>query len=378
MREVGAMRRGIGIRYATGLPLLDTHLEGGLFAGNFFEIQGPPGAGKSLLATQIALNLARLGCAVETIFSDEGNAGAFVTIGQQLGEERRLIQHNDEAATSRLYAATDEVLPYFRMANHFHRDATIEHVVDELDLYAPPGLQRVLLMDSAQTIRLASGSPRESPTEKVQRASRVMYDLVRERQIILILTSRISRGSFGKGKGKDGELTEPIAAAWGGGIEWDSDLMLHLFNKAQPNQTKVRASIEKNRLTGWSGPCPLSLEWARKRFVELDEKAEEAHAEQLVEPIKEKILDVLKGRDGVTTNELRAGVKGDGATFREARERLLRRGEIHSLRRKGRGAGELWYVGPKPASGELFVGPRGIVGAVGREPGDDSDEDGKE
>jgi circadian clock protein KaiC len=48
-------------RNATGIPGLDTLLKGGLFAGSVFIVQGPPGAGKTILANQFCFHHAKGG-----------------------------------------------------------------------------------------------------------------------------------------------------------------------------------------------------------------------------------------------------------------------------------------------------------------------------
>ncbi len=48
-------------RLATGIPGLDDILEGGLLQGGVYLVQGPPGAGKTILASQICFHLAAQG-----------------------------------------------------------------------------------------------------------------------------------------------------------------------------------------------------------------------------------------------------------------------------------------------------------------------------
>ena len=48
-------------RLPTGIEALDRILDGGLAVGGAYIVQGPPGAGKTILANQIAFHQARQG-----------------------------------------------------------------------------------------------------------------------------------------------------------------------------------------------------------------------------------------------------------------------------------------------------------------------------
>jgi circadian clock protein KaiC len=48
-------------RRATGVPGLDDVLEGGLLSSGVYLLQGPPGAGKTILANQMCFHHASIG-----------------------------------------------------------------------------------------------------------------------------------------------------------------------------------------------------------------------------------------------------------------------------------------------------------------------------
>lgn len=343
--DVMTARSGVGPRFSTGFSVIDKRLDGGLHAGNYCVIQGPPGSGKSLLATQLALQMAPT-CAVTVLFADEGNASAAVTIAQQVGQARGAILKNEPDAVRNAVAALG-ALPFFRIVNHFHKLATLEQIVTELDAFGPPGLQRVLLVDSAQTARFGEIDGKESETEAVRRGVRLMFDQTRQRGLITIMVSRLNRAGFGKKK-PDEEGVEPIAAAWGGGTEWDVDLMIHLDGNATQEEPKVRGRIVKNRISGWIGEVPMVLDWARKRLLERDpavEEREKADKEALaLSNVRDKILAVLTGRQGISGALLEKEVGGNRKRVREARVSLQTEGRVVSRKRGGKGGGEEWLL----------------------------------
>ena len=352
--DVMAERAGIGQRYGTGLPLLDAKLDGGLYAGTLNAIQGGPGLGKTALATQIGLHLAAQGCSVACYFGDEGNNGAFVTVCQQLGVPRSAAMENNREGVS---AARKIISDYrwFRLVRPSHKEATLERMVEGLVRLSPNDAPRVLLIDSAQVLRLTAEKSRESPVERVQRAIHLLRDLTLQHQLITLLVSRVHRGAFGKKK--EEETVDPIAAAWGGATEWLAELIVALVGKPPtPEAPKVTVEIAKNRISvSGTWRFPLLIDWKTKRFLEVDPAAEEAEKKaanvETISKVKEKIRHQLVGRDGVPTTVLKKEVGGKGTYFVQARQEMAEEGLIHVEKRKGHGGKEEWFLGPPPDPG---------------------------
>jgi hypothetical protein len=309
--------------------------------------------------------MARGGCSVAAYFGDEGNAGAFVTICQQLGVSRTAVLGGDNPAID-LASEAVLALPWFRIVRPSHRDATLEKMVEGLVRMSPNGAPRVLLIDSAQVLRLANEKPRESPVERVQRAVHELREQTLANALITLLVTRVHRGSFGKKK--EEEEVDPIAAAWGGAVEWLAELILHIDGKPTPEDPKARLRVAKNRVSAAGVfTVPLRIEWARKRFVEVDPREDEAEKNaaraKALQATKEKILAALKGRDGVATATLKKEVGGKASAFVAARQDLTADGLIHARKRKGHGGGEDWYLGPlgsapsRPPSGQAPLLP---------------------
>jgi archaellum biogenesis ATPase FlaH len=332
--EVMAERRAVTGRYGLGLKGLDEKLEGGLFGGTITTIQGGPHTGKTALASQMATYLAEHGCHVACLFADEGNPNAGVTLGQQAIGHRHKLQDNDAA----MVAEAEKFVPdfsRFRMLRPNHKAATLEQILSEFH-NCWNGAQGVLLLDSAQTIRLAVMKPRESPVELVQRAVTILRDLILEYGLIVLLLSRVSRASSGARKEEDS--IDPIAAAWGGAVEYVSDLIVHLANRATRDAPKVLAQVIKNRLSA-SGPFnwPLVLDWEHKRFMEIDPAAEEEEKHRVALEAVEKwigrvLLHLASTSDFcLGTNQLRKLVGGRKATADAGRDMLLEKGWVVTL-----------------------------------------------
>jgi hypothetical protein len=344
-------RLSVGTRFATGLRLFDAKLEGGLYPGVVVAIQGPPAAGKTGLATQIALNLARAGCAVGALFADEGLSGAAIMVGQQLGANRVPLMAGEEESTA-LAVREAEGLPFFKVMRPSHHKATLEEFAKGFDALAPKGMQRVWLLDSAQTLRLAkAGNGRESQFDRIARAVELVRDLTLDLRAITLLVSRVNRSAYAKKK--EEERSDPLGSSWGVALEYFVELLVNLEGKPTVEKPRTVLRVSKNRISALGNfVLPLDMDFPRHGFREIDPRVddEEKEAARLatLETVKGRILTALAGRDGVSGSALEKELKGKAATVREARGMLAVDGKIHAERRKGAGGGENWYLGPAP------------------------------
>jgi KaiC/GvpD/RAD55 family RecA-like ATPase len=351
--EYGAMlgeRRAAGSRFSTGLRVFDGKLEGGLYPGVVVAIQGPPAAGKTGLASQIALSLGRAGCAVGALYADEGLSGAAVMLGQQFGAARVPLMAGDEGQ-AQLAIQGAGALPFFRAMRPSHHSATLEKFAEDFDAIAPAGMQRVWLLDSAQTLRLSSknGGGKESQFDRIARAVEMVRDLTLSMGAITLLVSRVNRAAYAKKK--EEEKADPLGSSWGVALEYFVELLVNLEGKPTLEKPRVALRVSKNRVSA-SGNfvLPLDMDFPRHGFKEVDPTVEEAEKDAakltVLALTKGKIIATLTGRDGVSGRALDKEVGGPAAVVREARRELAVEGKIHERDREGKkGGGKEWFLG---------------------------------
>lgn len=336
-------RRSIGDRYATGLPTLDKRIGGGLYGGTLTVFQGKPGIGKTMLATQVALQLGRK-CAVAALYADEGLPSAIVRIGQQLGHDRRALLRNEPEPVARAKADFLGLCPFWEFLDPGHPLATIEYLAEAFDALAPIGMQRVWLIDSAQVIRLRRQMAREDRRMAVSRALVTIRDLAVAHNAIALVVSQVGRGAY-RSKRED-ERIDPLAAGLEtSAIEFMADLILHL--DGNPKET-VKLSCPKNRLDAEGGfEIPLRIEYARAKFFEVDELEAEAEAvvekEKTSSALQERVLaELRKNPDGLSKQQLTEIVPGRRVLVAAAVDELYTAKKIFNQPRPGKGGGMIW------------------------------------
>lgn len=255
-----------GDRYPTGLPALDEKLEGGLLRGRLIVFQGKPGIGKTMLATQVALELGKK-CAVAAFFADEGIEGAAVRMGQQLGVARdRMIAGDGRQEAAEILTGTH---PFFRLLNPALDTSTLEFAYESFDELAPKELTRVFLLDSAQVIR-AAGSDEAQRRDAVRALMVAARDLTLKYQAITLMVSQVSRGAY-RSK-KEDERIDPLAAGLeSSGIEFMADAIFHLDGNPTKTEPAVKLRCPKNRLSmNGTFSIDLIMDFPRARFLETD------------------------------------------------------------------------------------------------------------
>lgn len=339
-------RRNVGARFPTGLPSLDAKIEGGLYAGTLTVVQGKPGIGKTMLATQVALHLADK-CAVACLYADEGMQGAAIRIGQQLGIPRVSLM-TGEGVPEATKALNDS--PFFRFLDPSRPESTVEFMFAEFDAMAPPGLQRVFLVDSAQVVRSLKVTARLDRRQAVSTLLVELRDLALRYRAIVLVVSQVGRGSY-RSK-KEDERIDPLAAGLEtSAIEFMADLILHLDGKPTKDDPAVKLKCPKNRLSAeGSFELPLMMDFPRARFLEAD--VAQIEADEAIE--RDAALRVAA--EGMRTLLLSEFPDG-GSTVQIASESGKRKSEataalragvglglIARIKRAGRGGGTL-YVG---------------------------------
>lgn len=332
-------RRNVGARFPTGLPSLDAKIEGGLYAGTMTIVQGKPGIGKTMLATQIALHLAEK-CAVAVLYADEGMQGAAVRIGQQLGVPRATMMNGDAVAAARnAFNGT----PFFRFLDPSRVESTVEFMFKEFDEMAPRELQRVFLVDSAQVVRSSKVTARQDRRQAISTLLMELRDLSLRFRAIVIVVSQVARGSY-RSK-KEDEHTDPLAAGLEtSAIEFMADLILHLDGKPTPEQPAVKLRCPKNRLSAdGSFELQLLMDYPRARFLEAD--MAQIEADEVI--ARDTVLK--KAAQGIRA--LLLADFPDGASTRAIlAESGIRRGDVIGALRAGVGLGFLVRL-KKPGRG---------------------------
>jgi predicted ATP-dependent serine protease len=339
-------RRNVGTRFPTGLPSLDAKIEGGLYAGTLTVVQGKPGIGKTMLATQIALHLADK-CAVACLYADEGMQGSAIRIGQQLGIPRAALMTGEGVpeATKALNGS-----PFFRFLDPSRPESTVEFMFAEFDAMAPPGLQRVFLVDSAQVVRSLKVTARLDRRQAVSTLLVELRDLALRYRAIVLVVSQVGRGSY-RSKNED-ERSDPLAAGLeSSAIEFMADLILHLDGKPTKEDPAVKLRCPKNRLSAeGSFELPLLMDYPRARFLEADLAQIEADEVIARETVLKKAAQGIRAflladfPDGASTRAILA----EGGTRRGDVICALRAGVglglLVRLKKPGRGGGILYVA----------------------------------
>lgn len=338
-------RKKVKERFTTGLPSVDAKIEGGLYAGTLTVVQGKPGIGKTMLATQIALAMADK-CAVACLYADEGMQGAAVRIGQQLGVQRAKLVDGEgipEAIEKIAHAA------FFRFLDPSHADSTVEYMFEQFDKMAPAGMQRVYLVDSAQVVRSLKVTTRQDRRQAVSTLLVQLRELALKYRAIVIVVSQVGRGAY-RSKNEE-ERVDPLAAGLEtSAIEFMADLILHLDGKPTKEDPAVKLRCPKNRLSAeGSFDVDLAMDFPRSRFIEPDAAALEADRaiarENELRLVIEDVRKILtENEDGCSTRQVITETGKRAFDVIAALRAGVARGIFTKAKRPGRGGGWLYMV----------------------------------
>lgn len=329
--------------YPTGLSSLDSKLDGGLPRGSVTVIQGRPGIGKTLLATQIAIGLGSR-CGVGALLADEGLPGARLRIGQQLGYDRRLLKKGDPDVLAGARSEFSRLCPHWYFLDPTCPEATVEQFAERLDALLPAELPRVWLLDSAQVLRSARRTARMDARQSVMAVVQVIRELTLKHRAITLLVSQVNRGSY-RAKREEEQIDPLAAGSETSQIEYMAELILHLDGKPRD---QVKLKCVKNRISG-EGEFQLSLrlDFDRSKYFEVDELEAENEARQEREQTASKIqeavlLELKKNPKGLTKRQLREVVRGRPSAINEAVDALYAAKKIYNEPRTGKGGGVVW------------------------------------
>lgn len=216
-------------RVRTGLPILDAACRGGIPLGKRVVVGGAPGAGKTTLLTQWSLNLARQGCKVVFLATDENADAIAIRLGQLLGGNRDKLERGDPEELAKVRSGLD-TLPLDLL-----EDLTIEQAVTRLGTTGP----RVLVVDSLQTARCDEHARLRGKRGRIEANVRALKIAARSGALVLA-TSELSRQGY-RAKTGVGSIADYKGS---GDIEYDVDLGLAMrtFDRGQSSQVEVTKS----------------------------------------------------------------------------------------------------------------------------------------
>lgn len=346
LTEVIQRQVGMGERFPTGLPTLDERTGGGIPRGRMVMLVGKPGVGKTSLASQFVINMARhRRVAVLALFADSGMDDAAITMAQQLGVPRESALSGEPDAVS---AVTRETFGMVIQLVDPDQPYDIEDVAARFVAGVPDDVAPVLLLDSVQVLRCPD--PRAKTVyERVTAISNTVKAVTSRHRLVTILVSQSNRASYANATiAKD---ADPLAAGAGGGaLEFMPDVHLFLDGK-KGGPIKLHCAKSRIGPAGWD--VELALDFDRHRHVEIDAVAAESQrqAEQdaelakVLQAAKENCLRVAgRNPEGLSSNRFESLCKGKATIHREARRSLWEEGLLISEERQGRGGGAVWKL----------------------------------
>jgi RecA/RadA recombinase len=279
-----------GVRIPLGIDTLDKACRGGLLTGKVVIIGGAPGAGKTTLAAQKALELAQGGVHVAILAADEEADGLLIRIGQNLSLSREDLESGNDAAKRQL---SEWVKPLPLMLFDSDEDeVTIEIVAAELAKGAK-GAPSALFIDSIQTARSAGSNSADSPRARADEIMRAVKQAAKQYGHLVIALREVSRGWYRTAS----DRIDPLAAfKESGGIEYGAAVAIAMAN-VKGEDDLVDVVIAKNR-QGQKPPFRVMLSFARARFsevpIEPDEPEDEDEREAArIEKARNRVLFAL-------------------------------------------------------------------------------------
>jgi hypothetical protein len=339
----------LGQQFSTGFPTIDRFTDGGLARSTVCTIQGKPGIGKTLVATQIARALGKH-CAVAALFADEGLTGARIRLGQQLGLERLRMRRPDELAKAQACRALKDQSLFWKFLQPRSTNSTVEFMAQDFDRIAPPELPRVWLIDSAQVVKSEAAS-KEGRRVQISDVVWRIRALADQYKAIALLVSQVNRGSYSK-KNPEERVEDLAAGSETSAIEYASELILHIDGDPK---TKIEIRCPKNRYTGETFSSWCLCDMPSATFHELDKTQTDADDLAAADSIRtKKITEIAKRMEAILasnpalTNRQWKEIYGPITNQLWFDARALLEKELRVFYDGKTGTTVRWYVGTQP------------------------------
>ena len=234
-----------GPRLRTGFAGIDEACRGGMRQG-LVVIGGAPGAGKTGMACQLAVQWATEGHKVHVLAYDESADGLLIRIGQQLGFDRTRLEEGDPVARAKLRERLDEY-PNLELWDACEDKVGIEDAAAYLA--SKKGNETgVLIVDSIQRAFTSSSKDAQDRRAEVDDVVNAAVTAAKQHGLLVIGTSEVNRAAYRLTKAT--ENSEPLS--WfkeTGGVEYGAHMAICL-RSVQGMKGQSDVIIAKNR---WSG-----------------------------------------------------------------------------------------------------------------------------
>lgn len=259
-----------GPRLPSGLPSLDQVIRGGLLSGTRCMLVGSPDAFKTALIVQWGHVWRRLGAAVVIVAADEPHRKVAVRIAQRSGYRRDDLEGEDDSVRREAAARLDD--PELLLLDG--DDFTVEDAIEAVETFGPQR-QRVLLIDSLQTVRCAAAAGARSLHEEITTLTKVLRSAAKA-GVTVVATSEMSRAGF-KHANRDQNISALASGKESGSIEFRSDLLLAL--RKVPDAVGLSdMEVAKNKLGQGYPELRVRLDFTTLEVSEIEKPEGDAKA----------------------------------------------------------------------------------------------------
>lgn len=317
----------------TGLSTLDKWTEGGIPIGASVGIVGPPGTGKTTLAIQFAREAReQLGAAVTAAFYDEGNEGAALKLGQQIGLDYELLRGGDEEALQSL----EDYCLFHVNYGAFQFVPVERELVRMLDVARRDKIKAHPLVTLTDTLHKARFELPDGASNGIERFRlEGMVKLLRGAALTIpalnIMTAEASRGAYAS-KDLSKRITGLAAGAESRAIEHGCELLLVLTERSDG---LMDVEVAKDRLgRGRKGHFLLRHDRERALYVEAEtDAAQEAEREREQAAAKwsadeRRVLDAVHRYPGRSLSALAPLVPIQKSRCGDVLKELQRKGDV--------------------------------------------------